>query len=560
MLQFTTTNKYLAPLFLFNMLFFTSVFTLAAYPPINSEERNCDGLAQLPIGSIQGTCLGLLADNVQYKQMGLNFKKPRKALELPQSHQILVTDMGGWTAGKGILWLLEFQSNRYRHLISVTKVAEKLVLPHDIKLGKDGSIYLGEAHQITRFRIKGRRMIDREVVITGLPYPDGQYLHPLTSFVFLNNNDLLINVGSQTDDCGLLKKVSAPNDASTDKSECSEVKEVGLRRYGFIAKTNQWASDFDQYATGLRNSVALLVHSSGTILQGENSADLKDANEPYEEINLIEQGGFYGWPYCLNRDFSLLKKTIGVNENSCNQKNYKTPYSLMPPHVAPLDMMYYTGRKLPTLTGQLLMSWHGYRVVGNRLVSYKVNAKGLPILTASEKVSFKRDPIAPEVEFSKHFFSPKGGSKLDAQHQEVISHWNSVKGLRPEGAPVGLLQLADGSILIVDDKNKALLRLSNGISFEENQQKNSFLPHEASKVIGFNFSGPRKSLMIDQCSACHNELKSDPGALLNPHSGWLKTLEGKTLLQTKLTREAGFMPPTGKLLPEQVKLILQGVE
>ena len=559
-LQVMKTRRCFAQLISFNVLFLLSVFSFAGYPPIDSSARDCDGLAQLPIGSIPGTCLGLLADNIQYKQKGVNFKKPRKALELPQTHQILVTDMGGWTAGRGILWLLEFESNRYRQLISASKVAEKLVLPHDIKLGIDGNIYLGEAHQITRFRIKDRRIIDREAVIAGLPYPDGKYLHPLTSFVFLKNNDLLINVGSKTDDCGLLKKANSSNSASINDTECAEIKDVGLRRYGFNAKNNRWDTEFDQYATGLRNSVALLVHSSGTILQGENSADLKDANEPYEEINLIEQGGYYGWPYCMNRDFSWNGKAHAFNESLCNKKNYKAPYSLMPPHVAPLDMIYYTGTKLAMLTDQLLMSWHGYRVVGNRLVSYEVNSKGLPILTASESVSFQRDPIAPQVEFTQHFFAPKGGSKLDAQHREVISHWNSVKGLRPEGAPVGLLQLADGSVLIVDDKNKALLRLSNGTSFEGNKLADSTLPYEAAKIIGFNFSGPRKTLMIDQCSACHNELKSDPGVLLNSNAGWLRLLNEKTLLQTKLTNEAGFMPPTGKLLPEQVQLILQGVE
>ena len=554
------TYRFLSLFIFFFSLSLLSSFSLGGYPPLHSPERDCDGLAQLPIGSIQGTCLGLLADNIQYKQLGLNFKKPRKALELPKTHQILVTDMGGWAAGRGILWLLEFESNHYRKLVSVSKLAEKLVLPHDIKLGIDGSIYLGEGHQITRFRIKDRAIIDREVVISDLPFPDGKYLHPLTSFVFLKNNDLLINIGSKTDDCGLLKKTALPKSNPATNAECDELKEVGLRRYRFIAKNNQWENKFDQYATGLRNSVALLVHSSGTILQGENSADLKSADEPYEEINVITEGGYYGWPHCVNRNYLLDEKSIGFNEGLCHSKRYNAPYSLMPPHVAPLDMIYYTGTKLPMLTDQLLMSWHGYRVVGNRLVSYEVNTKGLPILSTSENVSFQRDPIPPEVEFTKHFFSPKGGSKRDAQHREVVSHWNSVTGLRPEGAPVGLLQLADESILIVDDKNKALIRLSKGVPYKKKEAIDSALTYQASKVLGFNFSGSRKALMLDECSLCHAELKADPGLLLNPNSGWLRKLNGKILLQTKLTNDAGFMPPSGKLLPEQVQLIIEGIK
>lgn len=512
------------------------MMSLANYTPLNAQ---CDGLPKLPIGSIEGTCLGLVASDFN----GVKFIKPRKAIELAQSHQLLITDMGGWTSGKGALWLLQFESSRYKKLISHKKIATKLAMPHDIKLHSDGYIYLGEAHQISRFKIKDNSITQYEIIVSNLPAPSSEYLHPLTSFVFLNNNDLLINIGSKTDNCGLLK----------GKINCNEKNDVGLRLYRF-KKNNTWDHNFSMYATGLRNSVALLVHASGTILQGENSSDIKDAAEPYEEINQIKQGGDYGWPYCLNRQFDYASIHNPNIKNSCQHANYIEPYSLMPPHVAPLDMIYYHANRLPMLTGKLIMSWHGYRVVGNRIVAYDIDNNGLPVLSNTKHIQYTQDPIAPATQFTQHSFQPKGGSTHDAQHKEVISHWNAIPERRPEGAPVGLLELSDGAILIVDDKNKAILRLSNGAAYQDQA-----VNHTKINISGYDFSGDAKELLIEQCSQCHTELTSQPGLLLNSQTGWLKRIENKTLLESKLTNSSGYMPPTGKLNGTDIQLILKHI-
>lgn len=518
------------------LLLLGSVSGHAGYKPLKNE---CDGLPSVAVGSISGTCVGLMAADVPE----LKFIKPRKALELPEANQILVTDMGGWNPGRGVLWLIEFSGDDYSKPAYAGKLAENLVLPHDIKRGKDGLIYLGEANRITRFSVKNRKIQAPEIVVSDLPYPDGKNLHPLTSFVFTRDNDLLINTGSRTDDCGLKerRKISA---GKKNNSQCEEVPYVGLRRYRFNKETGLWGNTYDMYATGLRNSVALLVHDSGMILQAENSADLQDANEPYEEINIIKEGAFYGWPYCMNRSMNS-----GYRSNGCAGKNYTEPYSLMPPHTAPLDMIYYDHERLPQLQGKLLVSWHGYRVVGNRLVSYQVDNKGLPSLI--KEPVFNRDPISPATEFTQHTFDPEGGSDGDAQHTEIIGYWNEIPGVRPEGAPVGLLQLKDGSLLIVDDKNKALLRLSEGQSYGEKRPVSVAEP-ELDKQY---FSGARKALLTEHCAGCHSELITAPEILLNRSGGWLKPVNGITLIESKLNAEVNFMPPAGKLSPEQISVL-----
>ncbi|MFV8782143.1 PQQ-dependent sugar dehydrogenase [Microbulbifer sp. SA54] len=499
----------------------------ANYQPLDS---NCDGLPQLAVGTMENTCLGLVANAAR----GAAFIKPRKALEVSPQRQLLVTDMGGWGAKRGMLWSLEFSDDQYSQLLSARKLSTGLNLPHDIKFGPGGYIYLGEADRITRFRLQGGELTPPETIVDNLPFAAGKHLHPLTSFVFLANGDLLVNAGSRTDDCGL----------AAGQQRCDEIAAVGLRRYRYLPETGRWDANFELYASGLRNSVALLVHPSGTILQAENSTDLKDAEEPHEEINIIRRGGFYGWPYCVNR-----KLDTGYIADGCNQPDYVEPYSLMPPHVAPLDMIYYRGDRIPALKNQLLVSWHGYRVIGNRLVSYPVNAEGLPLLR--DRVTYQRDPIPPEQAFTSHTLAPRDGSGADAQHTEVIGQWNQQQGVRPEGAPVGLLELQDGSILIVDDKNKALLRLSNGQPYVGKQPR-----IQQAAIDGINFDGPVKHLLLENCAGCHNELQGNPGQLLNREDGWLQQADGVTLLERKLTSESGFMPPTGKLQNSSIAKIL----
>lgn len=494
-------------------------------------KNDCSGLPKLPLSSIEGTCVGLIAG----PETG--FIKPRKALQVPGENKLFVTDMGGWSDNRGVLWLLEFtSSDGFSGEFRATKLATGLSLPHEIKLGSDGAFYLGEADRITRFFLIKNELTDPEVVVSDLPYIPDDYQHPLTSFTFLANGDLLVNVGSKTDACG------------NSGGKCEEVEHVGLRLYPFRQKTNSWDPNYRMYATGLRNSMALVVHPSGTILQAENSSDIPSAEEPYEEINVVREGGFYGWPYCLNRAFDQKKIP-----NGCEIPNYVEPLSLMPPHVAPLDMIYYEGDVLPMLQGKLLISWHGYRVVGNRLVSYRVNSEGLPLLSDSP-VQYFKDPIPPSETFSTHLFSPEGGTQSDAQHEEVIGRWNDVPGLRPEGAPVGLLQLEDGTLLIVDDKNKALLRLAPGEEYRDSAQKS-----RAEIAQSYKFGRAVLDVMRNRCGDCHNELKVEHARVLNADQ-WLSVENGMTILEHRLTDHPRRMPPGQPLDSEDLNLILNSLK
>lgn len=494
---------------------------------------DCDGFAQLPIVSIGGTCLGLV---VQRDQQPL-LRMPRSLLQTTDN-KLLVLDMGGWAPRRGKLLLLDYKDPNKPGRVLLSQ----LNLPHKILLGPQNKIYIAEADRIQRFEWKNGTLSNIQIVIDDLPYY-AEYLHPLKSFIFDAQGNLLVNIGSSSDRCE--KNVSL--------EDCKSGIEGAIRRYRYNKESDRFSPAYEVIARGLRNSMALAVHSSGTVLQAENSIDFPDANEPYEEINIIEGDGFYGWPSCYN-------KNIGLDGRVCREKNYHTPWTLLPPHVAPLDMLYYQHDRLPQLADKLLMSWHGYRVVGNRLVAYVVDGAGRPKL--QDRAYFWRAPEQPKGTYTKHQMMPKtgvddesNGRTLFAQHEEIISQWHAVTGVRPEGAPVGLAQAIDGSVFVVDDRNAAILRLSVGKSYAPQP-----LASGATRDVSAKSLLPPSvvtALLNKRCAHCHSELHNQPEQLLNL-TRWLQPdEEGNTLMEQRLfIDKVRPMPADGQLTSDE-KSILQ---
>ncbi len=96
----------------------------------------CSGHLKIKAESIDGTCIGLLLDG---KSKG--FIKPRKAIESRGGRYLLLTDMGGWSENKGLLWKVSFsEAQGYNSVDEITPVLTKLNLPHDIKYFNGDSI------------------------------------------------------------------------------------------------------------------------------------------------------------------------------------------------------------------------------------------------------------------------------------------------------------------------------------------------------------------------------------------------------------------------------------
>jgi len=535
---------------------------------------------------------------------------PRTIVKVPDSPHFLLTDMGGWKDKAGALYLVRVVPGKKPVL---KQLAAKLDLPHGLAYNPlDRFFYLGENTRISRFRVdlNKERLIEAAVVANDLP-TIAKHMHPLTQFVFdPKTGDLYLNSGAPTDAC--FQEGKYPDRCPTEnKLKMATIQRISAAKLAQVTTQHSLRTeDFEVVAHGLRNSMAMAIAPAGRFLiQGENSRDFPELEEPYEEMNLVMLKGapkHYGWPYCFNfhgtspewedvlikdgKEFVLrAQKTgasleFGANPFYCGRAQYKglrdyqRPLTLIPPHAAPLHARYYDGPMFQDLLGSsLLMSWHGYRPSGQRLVAYPTNSEGLPVIqkvTGKETYGFNQPNGCPK----PTPFNPRGGQRSHvAPYSEVISGWGAIKNIRPKGSPVGFEVANDGSIWIVEDKNKTLVRLAR--SPAANFQQDCSGDVEQAKDYNVELLAWRSALMeptplaqslraeyntlksglrqTQRCLSCHSKLLSTDVTALEDEfstldffvrSDWIKpgSPEKSHLYQALVgSGEVPAMPPSG---------------
>jgi glucose/arabinose dehydrogenase len=426
---------------------------------------------KLRIGMRPGYCAGLVAS----REDGLNF--PRSIVQVPGARQFVVADMGGWSPNLGRLLLLDPQAPE-GHRIKV--LMSKLDMPHGLAVGIDHRVYVGTVETIFRFDpLAAQPESTVETIIQGLPGHQltladgthiGDYMHPLKHFVFDRTGRIFVNIGAPTDSCVTRAPESKPCAAGEGPSPLASVWMFTPPAGGIFPalKPGEANPPREVFAQGLRNSMALAVHPQFpdpgyAFLQGENGRDLADPFKPNEELNALEKGRHYGWPYCYDLatqspEFAAFLQSKSPYQKLCsNAALYRQPHSLLPPHAAPLAMLYYQGEKFPELGGKLLVGLHGYRPTGSRVIFYDVDAKGFPRISPP--------PVTYNVSCSaeqKHAFATEREPQVPAApFEELIADWHKVNGVRPQGAPVGMSVASDGAIWLVEDKNKTILRIDS---------------------------------------------------------------------------------------------------
>ena len=370
-----------------------------------ATQGTCAGFPRVELKVPAGHCVALVAD----ASSGLRF--PRRILEIAPGRYWIV-DMGSWEPNRGRLLEMLLKDGQAKF----TTLIDKLDRPLGLIKGPDGKIYIGEAQRIWRTPTTGA--LQTEVVVDRLPN-DGA--HPLKELAFDHEKRLYINVGSFSDACR--------GDKGEQPAPCPESNVVRPR--GAVYEVPLTGPDLKPqavvpFASGLRNSVALaFVPGPNVLLQGENSIDYSDEREPPEELNLLQFGKHYGWPYCVGD-----RKPARGYEGRHDCARSQPPAMLWPAHAAPLQMIVPSAGPYAK---QLLVAWHGYRAGGHRVVAYTLDAKGLPT-------------GAP---------------------RELIAGWTAQKGVRPLGAPTGIAVDSEGRLLVVEDRNKTVLMLVSPSSTDQ---------------------------------------------------------------------------------------------
>lgn len=448
---------------------------------------DCDGYPKINVATAKGFCAGLL-----YSGKGLTF--PRGILAL-STDKILVVDMGGWDPFKGKLHLLE-KNNKTWELKTILKSSDlpkdlKKILdrPHFVNFGPNKEIWIGSASTVYSIDPLSDNIVSTiKIKIDNLPFKDA--LHPLKTFTFDNENNIFVNVGSRSDNC---EHAGIP--ALTKPTVCAEVEENNFAHIRKYKIKNDLTVDpaFEVYGKGLRNSMSLAWNDKLKVLfQGENSRDAIQKNNPllddnllpHEELNLIAKDHHYGWPYCYDNN------QTSPEFKGWNCEKYQKPLILLPPHSAPLGMIFYEGSMFPNwYKNKLIIALHGYREKGHRLVVFENSPQGYPT----------GEPLS------------------------LIYNWEE-DDLQKMGSPVAISSMNDGSLLISEDKSKKILRLfyspeeGDGIAVDEINKQNpnadkDFLAKQEKRRIKFEqalknnpenlFLKVQAQVLDKHCSLCH---------------------------------------------------------
>ena len=194
--------------------------------------------------------------------------------------------------------------------------------------------------------------------------------------------------------------------------------------YGTILSMRADGSDRKVFARGIRNSVGFDWHPvTGTLWFTDNGRDWLGDNLPPDELNRAPQAGLhFGYPYLHGR--AVADPEFGKK----GQDIKKTPPALeFEAHVAALGVQFYTGSMFPAkYRNQLFVaqhgSWNRSTPIGYRLVSVFID----------------------------------DGRVTD--YQVFADGW--LREGRASGRPVDLEVMADGSLLVSDDRAGVIYRIT----------------------------------------------------------------------------------------------------
>lgn len=477
-------------------------------PYLADVGRDCDGFPHLALTTLPGLCVGIVlhGEHEVIRSTPGRFR-PRAILQDPAREGVMwLVDAGARRSRAGRLWRLIEREGAWTPEV----VVDRLDRPHGIRLGPDGWIYVGEVQRIVRLDPRAEdpaSTVERVIgdLPTAMPGREIRF-HPLKSFVFTPEWHVVLNMGSATDRC----LESLPEDRCHDEVEHT----AALWRFRYLGE-RRWSDTPEHIAHGLRNSVALAAHPSGTILQGENGSDFREVDRPHEELNVIEDGRHYGWPYCYDR--TDRDPEWAHSSFSCDPRanaTYAPPRVLLPSHGAPLGMLYYEGERMPELRGKLLIALHGYRDPGHRVLLFDVDARGIPA--------------------------------EDARYRELIAGWEpSERG--PRGSPVEMTVARDGSLWIIEDTNGTVLRLSRD-AWAASRVAGSATSAAEELVADATFVQLHRDVLLPRCSACHDHLSGDATSALRgmQRQGWLTIEDGRARMWDRVRPGAErSMPPNG---------------
>lgn len=268
-------------------------------------------------------------------------------------------------------------------------------------------VYVGETNEVVRFRASGTALTPqgaREVVVPNLPTGGG---HWTRTVAFGPDGKLYVAIGSS----------------------CNVCIEQDPRRAA-ISVYDPDGKNGRVFATGLRNAVGITWQPGVNQMWATvNGRDNIGDDIPPDDLRTINDGTFYGWPYCYGG-----KTPNPEYKDQAAAKCKDTPPNArsLPAHVAPLGLAFGDGLSAPQpYKDSLYIAYHGS---WNR----------------STKVGYKLVRVP--------FIDGKAG-----QPEDFATGWLPGTVTNPGqvwGRPVGVTVGRDGALYVTDDSSGVMYRIA----------------------------------------------------------------------------------------------------
>ncbi len=349
---------------------------------------------------------------------------------------------------------------------------EGLDRPHGLDF-HDGHLYVGETGSIARVPVAEdgpdtiRPLGGPERIVEGLPAGGNHWSRTLR---FGPDGGLYLHVGSS----------------------CNVCEEEDPRR-ATLLRFEPDGSGGEIYAAGLRNSVGFdWQPGTGALYATDNGRDLLGDDYPPCELNRIERGAFYGWPYANGDRDPDPDFGAGHAERIATSTPPAHPFRA---HNAPLGITFLRHPDHPeTLRGAALValhgSWNRTRLDGYEVVSLHWRPDG-SIEERDFLVGFERD-------------------------EQVI------------GRPVDVIEARDGAILVSDDYSGTIYRIHRGepgVATSRLPVANPRQPARTAEAV-LSSLDPESLRELDAegrelfdrhaCGACHLEAEAAEGVVPRP--------------------------------------------
>jgi glucose/arabinose dehydrogenase len=285
------------------------------------------------------------------------------------------------------------------------KLIEKLDRPYGLAFWKD-YLYVAETTSVKRYKYDAKQMTagPGEEIVSMKGFDKGHWTRAI--LFDKDGKKMYLGVGS-----------SSNVDAGDPEMRAA------------INRFNPDGSGREIFASGTRNPTSIHWYpGTDTLWASVQERDLLGDDLVPDYFTHTEQGGFYGWPYAYigphedprrkGERPDLVKKTI-------------VPDVVLGAHVAVIDFEFYTGTQFPKhYQGGAFFAFHGS---WNRSKRVGQSIGYIPFKNGK--------PSGPLEEFLY-------GWMLSPDKPDV---W---------GRPVGLLQMTDGSLLVSEDGNNKIYRIS----------------------------------------------------------------------------------------------------